>query len=346
MAQQEFFLSGNGGRPSLPKILFLLTDGAQTTDPGAENPASIADELRAIGMTVIVVGIGKQTDKAQLNSIAGGHTNAYSASSFDELTSREFINKLTEKGCKEAKKPNCKSKADVGFLLDSSGSLKADYQREKDFMKTLTKSFGISKHGSRASVITFSGKADLSIKFNHHYDTATFNNAVDRIPYLDDITRLDLALRRAQSQMFLPENGARLDAQDVLILLTDGAQTEGNGAEHPGDIANELRKSGVKILVVGIGSETNPTELEHMAGNRSNVYSAKSFDELMGGEFLKRITDESCKAVTKEQAPPGTFSEPSVCKDRRNCLNMVKFCNSPRYHKYIQHYCAKTCNKC
>ena len=54
---------------------------------------------------------------------------------------------------------------DVGFILDSSGSLRNDYQTEKDFLKSLAGAFGVSKDGSRASVLTFSFYAELSIKF-------------------------------------------------------------------------------------------------------------------------------------------------------------------------------------
>ena len=54
--------------------------------------------------------------------------------------------------------------SDVGFLLDSSGSLKENYQKEKDFLKAIARSFGISAGGSRAAVITFSENAKSSIR--------------------------------------------------------------------------------------------------------------------------------------------------------------------------------------
>ena len=53
-------------------------------------------------------------------------------------------------------KPSCKSIVDVGFILDSSGSLRNDYQNEKDFLKTLAAGFGIGPDASKAGVITFS----------------------------------------------------------------------------------------------------------------------------------------------------------------------------------------------
>ena len=44
----------------------------------------------------------------------------------------------------------CKSKVDVGFVLDSSGSLRTEYHKEKDFLKALAGAFNISPGGSRA----------------------------------------------------------------------------------------------------------------------------------------------------------------------------------------------------
>ena len=57
-AQKEFFTAANGGRKNIPKIIILLTDGTQSEDDDAEDPAKIAKELRGAGMSTIVVGIG------------------------------------------------------------------------------------------------------------------------------------------------------------------------------------------------------------------------------------------------------------------------------------------------
>ena len=54
-----------------------------------------------------------------------------------------------------ATEPKCKSKVDVGYILDASGSLLNDYDAEKDFLKALAQSFGVSKDGSRGGVVTF-----------------------------------------------------------------------------------------------------------------------------------------------------------------------------------------------
>jgi hypothetical protein len=91
---------------------------------------------------------------------------------------------------------------DLGFILDSSGSLRNDYQREKDFLKQIATEFGITESGSRAGVVTFSFDAELSIRLNDFYNQLSFDAAVDAIPLMGSITRIDRALRLAQRELF------------------------------------------------------------------------------------------------------------------------------------------------
>ena len=179
--------------------------------------------------------------------------------------------------------------------MDSSGSLRNDYQREKDFLKTVAGAFGISNNGSRSSVLTFSYNSELSIKFKDHFDQKSFNDAVDAIPLMGHTTRIDTAFRLAQKEMFTEANGARLNLPSILILLTDGSQTRDAGAENPEDIADELRASGINLIVVGIGKGVNQTELDLMAGGPQKAFSAASFDELVGGTFIQQLTEKSCE---------------------------------------------------
>lgn len=178
--------------------------------------------------------------------------------------------------------------------MDSSGSLRYEYTKEKDFLKALAGEFGVSRDGARASVVTFSYFSELSITFKDHFDQKSFDTAVDEIPLMGSTTRIDKAFRLAQSEMFLESNGARSGIAKLLILLTDGTQTQDSGAEDPGNIADELRNAGIKVIVIGIGKGTNQTELNHMAGGPDNAFSASSFDVLIGGDFVKKLSQKSC----------------------------------------------------
>ena len=103
LTQTDMFSIPNGGRPGVPKLVILLTDGSQTADVGAEEPGDIAEELRNDGINILVVGIGQGVNQTELNHIAGGDANAFSAASFDELIASDFVNKIKEQSCKAGK---------------------------------------------------------------------------------------------------------------------------------------------------------------------------------------------------------------------------------------------------
>ena len=107
-------------------------------------------------------------------------------------------------------------------------------------------------------------------------------------------TRIDKALRLAQNEMFTEKNGARLGIPKLIILLTDGSQTWTDGSEDPIVVSEELRKSGVNVVVVGIGSRVNSKELKAMAGRDDRVFSADSFEQLVTDEFVEKISSSTC----------------------------------------------------
>ena len=197
---------------------------------------------------------------------------------------------------KKEKKPTCKEQADIAFLLDSSGSLADDYSKEKGFLKALAASFGVSEDGARAGVITFSYYVEHSIKLNDHFNLDDFNQAVDKIPLMGHTTRIDKALRLTQKEMFTAANGGREGVNKIVIVLTDGSQTYDDDSEDPASVAGELRNIGYTVLAVGIGKGVNVTELADIAGGVDNVYSAATFEELIGPTFLSKVRIASCSA--------------------------------------------------
>merc|ERR1712226_369002 len=224
--------------------------------------------------------------------------------------------KMAELAEKKAK-IECKVAVDIGFILDSSGSLRYQYQTEKDFLKLVAESFGLSKDGSRAAVVTFSYWAEHSIKLKDYYNILSFGAAVDAIPLMGYTTRLDRSLRLVQKEMFKKESGAREDSPKLLVLLTDGSQTKDADAEEPAEIADELRTEGVNSIVVGIGRYTDPVELLHLAGGQENLFMSQSFDDLLKSNLVNKVREQSCPAelrfIEKEEAEEELEKDEEVC---------------------------------
>ncbi len=186
----------------------------------------------------------------------------------------------------------CENVANIGFIMDSSGSLRRDYGKEKEFVKELAQSFEIGEAGSRAGVVTFSYNAEVSIRMDEFKKLADFKKAVDSIPLMGYTTRIDKALRLAKGKLMI---GARKDAPKLVFLLTDGSQTKDNDAVDPAVLAKELRDDGIKLIVIGVGKGTKLDELERIAGVSSNVYMANDFNELMSSVFVQNVAKAGCK---------------------------------------------------
>lgn len=186
----------------------------------------------------------------------------------------------------------CENVANIGFIMDSSGSLRRHYGKEKEFVKALAQSFAIAEAGSRAGVVTFSYNAEVSIRMDQFKKLADFKKAVDSIPLMGYTTRIDKALRLAKGKLMI---GARKDAPKLIFLLTDGSQTKDSDAVDPAVLAKELRDDGIKLIVIGIGKGTKLDELERIAGTSSNVYMAKDFNALISSAFVENVAKAGCR---------------------------------------------------
>ena len=55
-----------------------------------------------------------------------------------------------------------------------------------------------------------------------------------------------------------------------------------------------MRSEGIRIIAIGIGSNVDQNALEDIAGGKSDTFSAKSFNELISKEFIKRVVNKKC----------------------------------------------------
>ena len=190
---------------------------------------------------------------------------------------------------KDLVRTSCQAVVDIGFILESTDSVKAEHRKAKEFLKFFAASFGISSKGTRAGVVTFSYFGELSIKLSDHSDISSFNLAVDNIKLMGSTARIDKALCLAQRKLFSLANGGRLGVPKLLILLTYSSPVQN---ARVGEIADELRADGINILVVGIGRYMNATELLQIADSQQNVYITNN---LYASNFVSSTKKDTCE---------------------------------------------------
>ena len=196
--------------------------------------------------------------------------------------------------------PKCTSTADIAFVVDSSGSLRYNFDKEKEFVQRLTATFDVRPSSSRVGVVTFSYNAELSINYDDYHIKNDLIKAIADLPLFEYTTRIDKGFKLAKEQLISKSFKERPYIPKILILLTDGTQTKDSDTIDPTEIAEEIRSMGVQLLVIGIGNAINLTELTGIAGNKSNVYVASNFKELVSQGFVRSVSQRACQGNTSD----------------------------------------------
>jgi uncharacterized protein YegL len=176
-------------------------------------------------------------------------------------------------------------------MLDSSGSVSENnFQRTKNLVKKLTKSFLISREDTHVSVVTFSSHGRVDIKLTDHVNWNDLEESIDKIPYMGYTTRIDKAVELASHEVFSYRGGMRPVPERIAVLFTDGKQTRTYDSVPLSVAVEPLRSLAVNVVVVGIGSNVKQSELLTIASSPQNILLVKSFDDLViKGQLLSRL---------------------------------------------------------
>ena len=193
---------------------------------------------------------------------------------------------------------------DIAFVVDSSGSVKKYYDDEKFFVKRMAVRFKINFQGTHAGVVLFSshGRTNMAINFTEHMSTTAFNDAVQKLPFLGYMSRIDKALELAHTKLYREKENTRPNVKKLLFLITDGRQNplDKDGAQlSPSSQAEILRRSNVQIYAVGVGRKVNVTELEGITQDPKKVFFVNNFVELTSDAFVKNVSNQLCIAIDK-----------------------------------------------
>ena len=179
--------------------------------------------------------------------------------------------------------------------MDSSGSISStNYRREKAFINAVAKSFGISKDKSRAALVLFSNSASTKIRFEDHSSTASFTAAVKALPHERGFTRIDRALEVATREVF---PNARKGVYQIAMVITDGKQTQMDDTKDLREVSKPLRKAGVRVLALGVGSGVDEKELRLIVERDGDVLLAKSFTEVISR--VGALIESTCNLAGK-----------------------------------------------
>ena len=190
----------------------------------------------------------------------------------------------------------CAKSADIAFIMQSSDSIGIkDYQIQKDFIKAVAESFGITPSGSRAGVVISGNDTTANIKFSDHFHEEDFKEAVDKLPYTKGSAGLGHALHVTLSQLFVTQGGARPGVSKILIVVTNGTQAQTGDRDLLDFAAKKLRQLGVTVFVMGVGAQLDDKVLISLVTKKDNLFLEESFEGLM--MITRQVANMACDSA-------------------------------------------------
>ncbi|XP_058239137.1 collagen alpha-1(XXI) chain isoform X1 [Hemibagrus wyckioides] len=160
------------------------------------------------------------------------------------------------------------AQSDLVFILDGSWSVgDTNFEIVKRWLVNITTSFNIGQKFTQIGVVQYSDEPVLHIPLGKHYSTKDLIDAMETIEYMGGNTNTGKAIKFANEKLFaLSERGPN-GASKIAVVLTDGKSQDAVI-----EAAEAARKKGIILFAIGVGSETEETELRTIANKPPSTY--------------------------------------------------------------------------
>ncbi|KAK6970939.1 serine-rich adhesin for platelets [Biomphalaria glabrata] len=190
------------------------------------------------------------------------------------------------------------SKADIIFLLDASSSVtEPNWKKIVKFSSDLVLNFTFGSDSNLFGAVIFNSQATKKFDLNTYHNKTAVSNALLAIPYpftsgTNTASALSFILT---NNTFGTSSGGRDDAQNILIVITDGQSSNPNQTIIA---AQNLKDAGISIVTIGIGL-ADLHEITAMASQHDFVFNISNFDILsIINEDLLQITCHISNSTT------------------------------------------------
>lgn len=172
------------------------------------------------------------------------------------------------------------------FILDGSTSIGAtNHSYLKSFVRAIISYLKIGAMDSLVAVVEYSDTARVEWYLDDYMTLLELQRAADNIPYVQGTTATHAAFWLARNSVLTSRHGARLNADDIVIFITDG------GTDLPGMAINEARQlhdQGVEVIAVGVGTGPDDHELDQIKSNYSfKVAAYRALKQILASVVTK-----------------------------------------------------------
>lgn len=301
---EHHFQEGAGSRASqgVPQMALVMSSG-----PVEDNIRQPAEALRRAGILVYAVGV-KDAAQAELREIASSPKDKFTffVPSFSGLPG--LAQKLRQELCStlakaaqptEHKSPVCPeaSLADIVFLVDSSTSIgPQNFQKVKNFLHSVVLGLDISSHQVQVGLVQYSDSIYPVFQLKQSSQKSVVLEWIRNLPYSTGGTNTGSALEFIRANYLTEMSGSRAKdgVPQIVILVTDGESND-----EVQDAADQLKRDGVFVYVVGINVQ-DVQELQKIASEpfEKFLFNTENFSILQ--EFAGSLLQALCSAGERE----------------------------------------------
>ncbi|KAK3088724.1 hypothetical protein FSP39_023046 [Pinctada imbricata] len=311
VANTMVFTAVHGDRDDANNIIILLTDGISSTPRDTSHEVQL---LRSRGIEMMVVAIGNNPGSEARTISSSG--DLFTLSNFQGLN-KSLTERLLDTMCDA----DCSNlKADLLFIVDASGSMKpAPFNRELSFVEDVIHSLSLGPETIQIGFMAFSTTVYNIINLNQFRDKKSLVSAIKQVQYSGLATYTSSALQQANTNIFTARHGDRNDAEDIIILLTDGISSTNTSRE-----VHELRSRGIEIFVIAIGNSPK-SEAHNIASTDEDVFTSLDFQGLnqsLAENLLYKLCDDDHKSLKRDLV---------FAIDRTNSVNSREYFNEKQF---------------
>ena len=173
---------------------------------------------------------------------------------------------------------------DLAFVFDSSDTIGVGALEDaKMLVKKMVKGLELGADESRVALVVFADKVEVKARFSENLSVKQFQNMVQNMKSIGSRTRIDKALVETK-QVF---KEGRNDVYNISVVLTDGIQSEDHDTKSLLSTSEPLRRAGVRVIAVAIGTRASKGRLRLMTDSMDDV---KEEDEAL--EYFQQLSDK------------------------------------------------------
>ena len=168
-------------------------------------------------------------------------------------------------------------KMDVAFAISATAfQSDANFKKMQDTIKEFIDRFGVQGRVHYA-LVTFGDPPSIHLQFSDKSASlSTLKGLIEGVPKPSKEAALDKALRTAK-MLFKPAAGGRVDAEKILVVMTD--RESDSSSEDSMKASKQLEHEGIRVIAVPLGDEDNVNELKPIVPIKEDVIKPNTTDK-------------------------------------------------------------------